>query len=116
MLDEPRSICTFAKKLMTCPYCSSSSTKKNGHTHYAKQNYYCHNCNRQFVEGGSLWFVSEEEKSLIKKLLLERISLQGICRVIDVSISWLGAYIREVYALSVDDLNVVMSLPDSEEY
>jgi hypothetical protein len=29
-----------------------------------RQNYLCHNCNRQFVEGGQDWFVSESDKSL----------------------------------------------------
>ena len=37
---------------MKCSHCQTENTKKKGHTHYGKQNHYCHSCNRQFVEGG----------------------------------------------------------------
>ncbi|WP_442892804.1 IS1/IS1595 family N-terminal zinc-binding domain-containing protein [Emticicia sp. 17c] len=37
---------------MQCSHCNSNHTKKHGHTHCSKQNYLCHDCNRQFVEGG----------------------------------------------------------------
>lgn len=101
---------------MKCTHCGSASSKKNGHTHYGKQNYYCHTCKRQFVAGGQDWFVSESEKTLIKKLLLERISLAGICRVVGVSETWLGKYLVEVYADSPDDLNAVLTLADEDSY
>jgi hypothetical protein len=38
-------------------------------------------CGRQFVAGGQDWFVSDADKLQIDCLLLERISLCGICRV-----------------------------------
>lgn len=101
---------------MNCSHCNSEHTKKNGHTHYGKQNYLCHACNRQFVEGGQDWFVSEEDKLLINKLLLERISLSGICRVCGVSQQWLLAYIKELYKHLPDDLNADLTLPDIEAY
>lgn len=101
---------------MTCTRCGSENIKKNGHTHYGKQNYYCHSCGSQFVESGQLWFVSESEKGLINKLLLERISLSGICRVCDVSESWLLNYIKELYSNLPDDLNADLVVPDLEAY
>lgn len=101
---------------MACIHCGSSEIKKNGHTHYGKQNYYCHGCGRQFVESGQDWFVSESERTLINKLLLERISLSGICRVVGVSESWLLKYIKELYSNLPDDLNADQSLPEIEEY
>ena len=61
---------------MKCSHCQTENTKKNGHTHYGKQNYYCHSCNRQFVERGKDWFVKASDKVLIGKLLLERIRYQ----------------------------------------
>ena len=70
---------------MKCSHCQTDNTKKNGHTHYGKQNYYCHSCHRQFVEGGQDWFIKSSDKVVIDKLLLERISLSGICRVCEVS-------------------------------
>ena len=101
---------------MKCSHCGSATTKKNGHTHYGKQNYLCHSCNRQFVEGGQDWFVSESDKILINKLLLVRISLSGICRVCDVSEQWLLAYIKKLYENLPDDLNADLTLPDIEAY
>lgn len=101
---------------MNCPHCQSVKIKKNGHTHYGKQNYQCNDCQRQFVESGQDWFVSASEKAFINKLLLERISLSGICRVCNVSQSWLLSYIKELYATLPDDLQADLTLPDLEAY
>ena len=101
---------------MKCSHCNSQYIKKNGHTHYGKQNYLCHMCNRQFVENGQNWFVNEADKLLINKLLLERISLAGICRVCDISEKWLLSYIKELYDNLPDDLNADLFLPPIEAY
>ena len=101
---------------MKCSHCTGENTKKNGHTHYGKQNYFCHDCQRQFVAGGQEWFVNDSDKSLINKLLLEHISLSGICRVCDVSQQWLLTYIKELYGNLPDELNADLSLPDIESY
>jgi len=101
---------------MKCSHCQTDNTKKNGHTHYGKQNYYCHGCNRQFVEGGQDWFIKPSEKVLIDKLLLERISLSGICRVCNVSEQWLLGYLKELYGNLPDDLNADAVLPDITLY
>ena len=101
---------------MTCSHCGSSQTKRNGHTHYGKQNYFCHACRRQFVEGGQDWFVSEKDKAVINKLLLERISLAGICRACDVSQTWLLGYLKELYGQLPDELNADPQLPDLDDY
>ena len=37
-------------------------------------------------------------KDLIQVLLLERLSLRGICRVTGVSLTWLLGFITELYA------------------
>lgn len=101
---------------MKCSHCGSEQVKKNGHTHYGKQNYLCYECNRQFVENGQDWFVNESDKVLINKLLLERISLAGICRVCTISEKWLLSYIKALYSALPDDLNADLVLPDIEAY
>lgn len=101
---------------MKCSHCGSEQIKKNGHTHYGKQNYLCHECNRQFVENGQDWFVNDTDKLLINKLLLERISLAGICRVCNISEKWLLSYIKVLYEALPDDLNADSVLPDIETY
>ena len=62
----------------SCPECGLSHSKKNGHTHYGKQNYQCLSCGRQFVEDSQR--IGQAARALIKKLLLERIPLRGILR------------------------------------
>jgi insertion element IS1 protein InsB len=42
---------------------------------------------------------------LIKQLLLERLSLLGICRVMQVSLRWLLTFIGDLYEALPDDLN-----------
>ena len=89
---------------LSCPKCGFSHSKKNGHTHYGKQNHQCQQCGRQFVLNSQR--NSEDERERIKKLLLERISLCGICRVMNVSLRWLLNFIAEIYESLPDDLNV----------
>lgn len=101
---------------MICPHCYSVRVKKNGHTHYGKQNHQCTSCQRQFVEEGQDWFISAEKKALVNKLLLERISLAGICRVCAVSGTWLLTYIKELYDALPDDLNADVHMPDLAHY
>lgn len=89
-----------------CPECGSKNFKKNGHTHNGKQNHQCKDCKREFVLNPEKKTISEEKKELIKKLLLEKIALRGICRVVDVSLQWLSGFIITIYDALPDDLNV----------
>ena len=91
---------------LRCPDCGLSQIKLNGHTHYGKQNHLCKNCGRQFVENSQR--ISEAEREMIKQLLLERISLLGICRVMKVSLRWLLTFIAELYDSLPKDLDVAL--------
>jgi insertion element IS1 protein InsB len=91
---------------LRCPRCGLSQIKRNGYTHYGKQNYRCKACDRQFVQDSQ--HIDEEMKDLIKALLLERLSLRGICRVARVSLTWLLDFITELYTELPDDLNLTM--------
>lgn len=96
---------------LTCPRCQLSHIKKNGHTHYGKQNHQCLMCGVQFVIRDQT--VSADTKQLIVLLLLERISLRGICRVTKVSLCWLLNFIEKLYNTTPDDLN--FSVPADAE-
>ena len=98
---------------MVCPSCGSSQYKLNGHIHNGKQNHLCKGCGRQFVAKPSKKYISEADKERINKLLLERISLAGITRVMEVSESWLLGYVSELYASQADDLSA--QIPTQEE-
>lgn len=67
----------------SCPRCNSSSILKNGSTHHKKQKYLCKDCRYQFIDQPHKKLISSTEQSLITSLLLERISLAGIARVLN---------------------------------
>ena len=90
---------------MHCPKCLDSKIKKNGFTHYGRQNYKCKECGRQFVYPNH-HNISESTKELIQKALLERLSLRGICRLFSVSLSWLLEFMIKVFNQTPDDLGI----------
>lgn len=63
-----------------CPKCTSTLTVKNGRIHNGKQRFRCQDCGRQFVEQPSKKVIDSAVRELIDRLLLERISLDGIAR------------------------------------
>lgn len=88
--------------LLSCPQCGLSHIKRNGHTHYGKQNHQCLACGRQFVADSQR--ITDEGRAMIKRLLLERLSLLGICRVMGISLRWLLSFIAELYEALPEDL------------
>ena len=81
-----------------CPDCGSNRIVKNGRIHNKKPKYKCQTCGRQFVENPTNKVISSETKSLIDRLLLEKISLAGIARSTGVSQKWLQDYVNNKYA------------------
>jgi IS1 family transposase/DNA-directed RNA polymerase subunit RPC12/RpoP len=94
---------------LRCPRCGLSHTKKNGHTHYRKQNYRCLSCGRQFVRDSQR--VSDEKRALVERLLLERLSLRGVCRVTGLSLTWLLQFIAALYERLPDGLCAAPASP-----
>jgi insertion element IS1 protein InsB len=84
-------------KEMHCPYCHSMEVVKNGSNAVGTPKFLCKTCTRQFVEHPKNKRVSEEQKQLIDKLLLEKLSLAGIARVVGVSERWLQSYVNDKY-------------------
>jgi transposase-like protein len=80
---------------MICPKCSSNKIVKNGSIHNGKPKFKCNNCDRQFVENPKNKRISPDIKLIVDKLLLEKISLAGICRATGVSPDWLYSYIKD---------------------
>jgi insertion element IS1 protein InsB len=82
---------------MHCPYCHSTEVVKNGSNAVGTPKYLCKACSRQFVENPKNKRISDEQKQLIDKLLLEKISLAGIARVVGVSKRWIQSYVNDKY-------------------
>ncbi|MCS6783320.1 MAG: IS1 family transposase, partial [Gloeomargarita sp. SKYG98] len=67
---------------------------KYGHIHNGKQRYICYDCHRQFTPEARKKYISQAQRQLVDKMLLERLSIAAISRVTGISQSWLYKYIR----------------------
>ena len=98
-----------------CPNCGSTNLVKNGATYYGKSRLLCKRCGRQFVEFRQHEPLSNECKRRIELMLAERISLEAICRVMEIKPHQLYAYMDELYAeIPVDLACSVNEIADIE--
>ena len=88
-----------------CPDCGSKNFKKNGHIRGGKQNHRCKVCGRQFVSEFAQRLVTNEQRDLVERMLGERTSLHGICRVVLVSMKWLMGFAVKCYEEAPEDLH-----------
>ena len=89
---------------LVCLSCNSTLVKKNGHISNGKQNYQCLLCERQFVENSTQQLIDDKTRDLVRKALLERVSLLGICRIFDVSMPWLLDLLQSIFEALPEDL------------
>ena len=94
-----------------CPACGSTNLVKNGNTYYGKTRLKCKNCGRQFVEKRTHTPLSNECKRRVELMLAERLSLEAICRVMEIEPHRLYAYMDELYGEIPEDL--ACSIPDN---
>ena len=97
-----------------CPHCNSSTIRKNGSIHAGKQKYECLACRKQFVERPQNKIISEDLKERIRRSLLERVSLEGICRIFDVSMPWLLQFMEKTFEVLPDHLNATVFAENDE--
>lgn len=95
------------KEKIASPNCGSTQIKKNGHIHNGRQNHLCKSCGRQFVNGSRQKRITDEQKKRIRRLLRERISLRGICRVMEVSLMWLLEYFVKIAGDVPSDMGIM---------
>src|SRR5215471_8122733 len=63
-------------------------------------------CRRQFVQCCERYLMAEDKRGLIERLLVERISLQGICRAVGVTLKWLLGFLVQCFEALPDHLHV----------
>ena len=80
-----------------CPRCGATHVVRNGRTQAGSPNLLCRGCGRGFVAEPKKRPVTEERKALVRRLLLERLSLRGIARAAGVSRSWLQRFVNTLY-------------------
>jgi len=95
---------------MNCPYCKSADIVKNGSNDVGTPKYLCKSCSRQFVENSKNPRITKEQKDLIDKLLLERLSMAGIARVVGVSERWLQTYVNQKFAAISQEIKVAVKM------
>lgn len=100
---------------MECAHCKSDLLKKNGHTRHGKQSFRCLECGKQFTENSQSNLIPERTRELVKRSLLEKVSLNGICRIFEVSMPWLLDLVDEVINTLPDDLNAEVATNEDEE-
>src|SRR5215831_14915082 len=81
-----------------CPRCKSPKYQKHGHIHNGTQNPHCHDCGRPFVQCGEQYLIANDKRGLIERLLVERLSLRGICRAVGVTLKWLLGFLVQCLA------------------
>jgi hypothetical protein len=90
---------------ISCPNCCSHTVRKNGSIHTGKQKYQCVSCNKQFVENPQNKVIPEGTKERIRRSLLERVSLEGICRIFDISMPWLLGFMEKAFQSLPENLH-----------
>lgn len=100
---------------ISCPSCNSTLIKKNGRIANGKQNHQCLECKRQFVNDPEQKIVKQETRNLVKKTLLERVSLNGITRIFDVSMPWLLDFMMHIFDELPDDLCANVSICEAAD-
>ena len=58
--------------------------------------------------------IDEKTKGLIRKTLLERISLEGVCRIFEVSMPWLLEFMNDIIAELPEHLNAEVVTENDE--
>jgi ribosomal protein S14 len=81
----------------------------NGHIHTGKQNHRCKVCGRAFVSTPENSVITEQQRALIERLLLERISLRGICRAVGVGLQWPLQFMSVRFQAAPEDLHVKLA-------
>src|SRR5215211_5812553 len=99
---------------ISCPHCQSHTVRKNGSIHSGKQKYECLACRKQFVEDPQNKTIPDDIKERIRRSLLERVSLEGICRIFDVSMQWLLGFMERTIQSLPDDLNATIIAENDE--
>ena len=81
----------------SCPRCGGDHIVRNGPLRSGSPQFLCRCCGRRFVARPRKGPVDEGRKELVRRLLVERLSLRAIARVVDVSRSWLQAFVNDLY-------------------
>jgi transposase-like protein len=81
-----------------CPRCAATHVVRNGVNSAGTPTFRCRPRVRRFVADPRKGPVSQQRQALIRRLLLERLSLRAITRAVGVSRSWRQRFVNTLYA------------------
>jgi transposase-like protein len=87
----------IAEPIPACPRCHAAHVVRNGKTKAGSPNFLCRGCNRRFVAEPKRAPITEDRRELVRRLLLERLSLRAIARASGVSRTWLQGFVNHLY-------------------
>src|SRR4051794_17739576 len=79
------------------PACHAAHVIRNGKTKAGSPNFLCRCCKRRFVARPGREPITEERRDLVRRLLLEQLSLRAIARAARVSRTWLQGFVNDLY-------------------
>ena len=85
------------KPIPACPRCQATHVVRNGKLRPGAPSFLCRGCGRRFVAAPKKGPVTEDRKDLIRRPLLERLSLRAIARATGVSRSRLRGFVNRLY-------------------
>jgi insertion element IS1 protein InsB len=74
--------------------------------HNGTQHHHCHNGGRQVVDGFEQDFIAHDTCAFIERLVVERMSLRGMCRAVSVGLKWLLGFRGDCVEAWPDHLHV----------
>ncbi len=79
---------------VNCPHCESVKVKKNGKKATGKQNFFCHDCRKQFQYEYFYKGANPATKELVKKMTLNGSGIRDIERVLELSTGCILSILR----------------------
>ncbi len=99
---------------ISCSHYHSNIIRKNGSIHSENQKYECLSFRKQFVEDPQNKIIPDDIKERIRRTLFERVSLEDICRIFDVSMPWLLGFMEKTFQSLPDNLNATVIAENDE--
>ena len=88
---------TSSAPIPPCPRCSATHVVQNGVNASGTQTFRCRVGGRRFVAAPKKEPVGEDEPSLVRRLLAERLGVRAIARATGRSRSWVQGFVNDLY-------------------
>ena len=93
---EPHSLCIKVSDTKICVHWYSSEIIKNGHTKTHKQQFFCKNCKKRFIDFYSYNAYKRNTNNLIVQFIKEGLGIRSISRILKISTTTLLKRITKI--------------------